>query len=135
METRELSQSERRLTHSIIGAALTVHREFGPGLLESAYEECLAYELGERGLFFERQAERPIVFKGAKLSIAYRPDQLHVGLLLNFNEVVLAKGIKRVVLYAPSFRSNNQEMPLFLVVLRVLRVLRGRFLMGCSMKA
>ena len=130
MEMRDLNPSERKLTHSIIGAALTVHREFGPGLLESAYEECLAYELGERGLSFERQAERPIVFKGVKLSIAYRPDliiertvvvelktverfipvhtaqlltylrleKLHVGLLLNFNEVVLASGIKRVVL-------------------------------------
>jgi GxxExxY protein len=130
METRDLSPLERKLTHSIIGAALIVHREFGPGLLESAYEECLAYELGERGLSFERQAERPIVFRGIKLSVAYRPDLvvektivvelktverfipvhtaqlltylklegLRVGLLLNFNSVVLANGIKRVVL-------------------------------------
>jgi len=130
MESRDLSPSKRKLTHSIIGAVLTLHREFGPGLLESAYEECLAYELGERGLSFERQAERPIVFRGIKLSIAYRPDLvvertvvvelktverfipvhtaqlltylklegLHVGLLLNFNSVVLASGIKRVVL-------------------------------------
>jgi GxxExxY protein len=81
METRDLNSAEARLTHSIIGAALTVHREFGPGLLESAYEECLAYELGERGHLFERQPERPVYTEAS-----------------NFNSVVLARGIKRVVL-------------------------------------
>ncbi len=83
METRDLSPLERKLTHSIIGSALTVHREFGPGLLESAYEECLAYELGERGLSFERQAERPIVFKASN-------SRLHIAQISSLNGRLLS---------------------------------------------
>ena len=126
----DLNPEEQEITHSIIGAALEIHRALGPGLLESAYEECLAYELVERGLAIERQPGRPLQYKRVRLSVAYRPDLvvertvvvelktverfnpvhtaqlltylhlegLHVGLLLNFNSVVLASGIKRVVL-------------------------------------
>jgi GxxExxY protein len=61
-------------THTIIGACIEVHRHLGPGLLESAYEECLAYEMSQRGLRFERQVAVPLVFKGLRLERAYQPD-------------------------------------------------------------
>jgi GxxExxY protein len=54
---------EEDLTERIIGAAIEVHRGLGPGLLESAYEECLCYELGLRDLNYERQVELPILYK------------------------------------------------------------------------
>src|SRR6266536_5737119 len=65
---------EEQLTEAIIGAAIEVHRELGPGLLESAYEECFCYELCLRGLNFERQVELPVAYKGLKLDCGYRLD-------------------------------------------------------------
>jgi len=65
---------EEQLTKAIIGAAIEVHRELGPGLLESAYEECFCYELHLRGLNFERQVELPVAYKGLKLDCGYRLD-------------------------------------------------------------
>ncbi len=62
------------LTGKIIGCAIEVHRILGPGLLESAYEECLAYELRKAGLSFERQNSLPIVYKEIKLDHGYRLD-------------------------------------------------------------
>ncbi|HYV07414.1 MAG TPA: GxxExxY protein, partial [Blastocatellia bacterium] len=53
-----------QLTHEIIGAAMEVHRALGPGLLESAYEECLSHELAIRGIPFERQRDMPLEYKG-----------------------------------------------------------------------
>jgi GxxExxY protein len=64
------------LTHAVIGAAIEVHRSLGPGLLESAYEACLAYELSLRGLQAERQIELPIHYKGQPINAAYRIDLL-----------------------------------------------------------
>jgi len=64
------------LTDAVIGAAIEVHRELGPGLLESVYEECLCYELQERGIAFRRQLELPIVYKGRRLDFGYRLDML-----------------------------------------------------------
>jgi len=64
------------ITHKIIGAAIEVHRQLGPGLLESAYEECLARELSIRGIRFERQKPIPVVYKGIKLECGYRIDLL-----------------------------------------------------------
>ena len=66
-------------THEIIGAALEVHRLLGPGLLESAYEECLAHELSIRKLEFRRQVPVPVVYKGVKLECGYRIDILLAG--------------------------------------------------------
>ena len=60
----------------IIGAAIEVHRLLGPGLLESAYEECLAYELVENGLYVERQKAVAVVYKEVKLDYGYRIDIL-----------------------------------------------------------
>jgi len=67
------------LTHAIIGAAIEVHRALGPGLLESAYEECLARELTLRKLAFERQKPVPVVYKDVKLECGYRMDFLVEG--------------------------------------------------------
>ena len=63
-----------QLTEQIIGAAIEVHREKGPGLLESAYEGCLAHELGLRGLQVARQVPVPLVYKGITIDIAFRAD-------------------------------------------------------------
>ena len=71
--------TDRELTHAIIGAAIEVHRQLGPGLLESAYEECLARELTIRSVSFERQKALPVVYKGVKLDCGYRLDLLAEG--------------------------------------------------------
>ena len=63
-----------KLTGEIIGGAIDVHRALGPGLLESAYEECLCYELQLRGLPFTRQRSLPLDYKGVKLDCSYRVD-------------------------------------------------------------
>lgn len=63
-----------RLTEQVIGAAIEVHRLLGPGLLESAYEECLAHELSLRKLAFERQKPLPVQYKGVRLDCGYRLD-------------------------------------------------------------
>ena len=65
---------ETQITERIIGAAIEVHRNLGPGLLESAYEECLCYELSQMGLSFQRQVAIPIAYKGIKLDCGYRAD-------------------------------------------------------------
>jgi len=62
------------ITERIIGAAIEVHRHLGPGLLESAYEECLCYELNQLGLKFQRQVHLPIHYKGIQLQSAHRMD-------------------------------------------------------------
>ena len=62
------------LSNEIIGAALEVHRALGPGLLESAYEMCLAHELAARGLRFERQRAIPLVYKGEPIEVGFRAD-------------------------------------------------------------
>jgi len=118
-----------QLSNKIIGAAIEVHKAIGPGLLESAYEECLCHELNLRGIFYERQRPLPLEFKGKKLDCTYRLDVvvekqvilelksceriepiheaqlltylklsgLHLGLILNFNVIVMRDGIKRIV--------------------------------------
>jgi GxxExxY protein len=64
------------LSDQVIGAAIEVHRALGPGLLESAYGHCLAYELGSGGIPFRRQVAVPVVYKGIELDCAYRVDLL-----------------------------------------------------------
>ena len=117
------------LTEKIIGAAIEVHRHVGPGLLESAYEECLCSELNRTGLQFKRQVHLPVEYKGLHLDCAYKMDLVvedvviveikaidvllpihkaqlltylrasgkQVGLLINFNVVLLKDGIQRLV--------------------------------------
>ena len=62
------------LTEKIIGAGIEVHRELGPGLLESAYEECLCHELHLRNLSFRRQVPLPVNYKNTRLDCGYRVD-------------------------------------------------------------
>lgn len=116
-----------KITEIIIGCAIEVHRNLGPGLLESTYEECLVYELEIAGLSCERQKPLPIIYKSIELNCGYRIDLLvenkvvvelktvdcfnsvheaqiltymklaekEVGLLINFNVVLLKNGVKR----------------------------------------
>ena len=118
------------LSHKVIGCALEVHKQLGPGLLESTYEQCLARELSDAAIAFELQKSMPVEYKGLWLGCGYRIDVLvegqiilelksvekllpiheaqlltymklarvKIGLLINFNESLLAKGIKRRVL-------------------------------------
>jgi GxxExxY protein len=65
---------EESVTEAIIGAAIEVHRELGPGLLESAYEECLCHELQLRNVSIRRQVELPLTYRGLKLDCGYRLD-------------------------------------------------------------
>ena len=62
------------ITRRIIGAAIEVHKHLGPGLLESAYESCLSFELTERGLAFERQKSLPVKYKNVQLDCGYKLD-------------------------------------------------------------
>ncbi|MGB6065711.1 MAG: GxxExxY protein [Desulfomonilaceae bacterium] len=71
-----------KTTEAIIGAAIEVHRELGPGLLESTFETCLAYELAERGLKFERQKILPVEYRGIHLDCGYRIDLLVENLVI-----------------------------------------------------
>ena len=120
---------ENEISSKVIGAAITIHKELGPGLLESTYEICLAYELREMGLTVKQQQALPVVYKNVKLDAGYRIDLLienkviveiksvealadihtaqlltylklkdvKLGLLINFNEVLLKNGIKRIL--------------------------------------
>jgi GxxExxY protein len=120
---------EDELSYEIIGAAIEVHRHLGPGLLESAYEESLCYELHSRQIAFKRQVALPVNYKGVKLDCGYRLDivveekvilelkaiekvlpihdaqlltylklaNVKLGLLINFNNTIMKKGIKRIV--------------------------------------
>ncbi|NIO80075.1 MAG: GxxExxY protein [Candidatus Aminicenantes bacterium] len=64
------------LSKKVIGSALEVHKELGPGLLESVYQKCLAFELREAGIRFEMEKEIPILYKGLDISCNYKIDLL-----------------------------------------------------------
>jgi GxxExxY protein len=78
-------------TEQIIASAIEVHRALGPGLLESAYEACLVYELTQRGLYFQRQSPLPVVYKDVVIDCGYRLD-----LLVDRQIVVELKAIDRI---------------------------------------
>ena len=65
---------ENELSEIIIGCAINVHRALGPGLLESAYEECLFFELSKTGLLIEKQKPLPLIYQDVKLECGYRVD-------------------------------------------------------------
>lgn len=79
-------------TREIIAAALEVHRHLGPGLLESAYEECLCHEFEIRGISYARQMPLPIVYKNRKLDCGYRLD-----VVVNDNILLELKSIERLL--------------------------------------
>ena len=119
---------EDLITQKIIGCAIEVHKNLGPGLLESSYECCLHYELKKAGLPVKSQVKLPIVYKDIKIDAGYRLDILiperliielkavekllpihtaqlitylkltgiQTGLLINFNQIKLLEGLKRV---------------------------------------
>lgn len=74
--------TENDLAFKVIGAAIEVHKRLGPGLLESAYQECLAFELKKGGLKVEKEVPRPIVYKEIQLNHGYRIDLLIEDLLV-----------------------------------------------------
>jgi len=71
-----------KMTGTIIGSAIEVHKHLGPGLLESAYEECMVYELSNKGLYVERQKAVPVVYKEIQLDYGYRLDLLVEGTVI-----------------------------------------------------
>ena len=81
-ETEALRKHLNELSGKVIGACIEIHRELGPGLLESAYEECLAYELTKAGLRFERQRALPVRYKEVQLDCGYRLDFVVEGALI-----------------------------------------------------
>ena len=83
---------DEELTEAIIGAAIEVHRELGPGLLESAYEECLCFELCERGHKVDRQVPMGLTYKGIELECGYRLD-----LLVDDKVLVELKAIEKIL--------------------------------------
>lgn len=121
--------NENELSKIVVDCIFKVHRNIGPGLLESAYEECLFYELSKTGLLVERQKPLPLFYETIKMEIGYRLDFLienklvievkavealndvhkaqvitylklsgcKLGLLVNFNVVLIKDGIKRIV--------------------------------------
>ena len=87
-DTKTTKEEANRLSHEVIGAAIEVHRALGPGLLESAYEECLAHELTLRRIGFERQVPLPIRYKGVHLDCGYRMDMvIQRGLVLELKAI------------------------------------------------
>jgi GxxExxY protein len=98
--------TENELSNKIIGCALKVHRALGPGLLESAYEECLYYELMKDELTVERQKPLPLVYEEVKLECGYRVDLLVGGKVIievksvdGINDVHLAQVLTYLRLY------------------------------------
>jgi len=91
---REVDRADRlnQITEQIIGAAIAVHAALGPGLLESAYEACLEYELVRVGLAVERQVPLPVVYRGVRLDCGYRLD-----LLVERSVVVEVKAVSELV--------------------------------------
>jgi len=82
------------LSNRVIGCALTVHRELGPGLLESTYEQCLAHELKLNGIVFKLQYPLPVEYKGVRLECGYRVDLfIEEKLIIELKCVEQIKGI------------------------------------------
>jgi GxxExxY protein len=80
-----------QVTHAIIGAAMKVHSALGPGLLESAYEACLAHELRKSGLKVEPQVELPVIYDGVRIDLGYRID-----LIVNDVVIVELKCVEKI---------------------------------------
>lgn len=122
--------NENEIAKEVVDAAIKIHKTLGPGLLEKAYEECLAFELRKRGLKVDQQKGLPLIYYEVSMNLGYRVDMLvenklvveiksvralqdidiaqvltylrlsgcKLGLLINFNVVLLKNGIKRLIL-------------------------------------
>jgi len=86
-----MGEKLNQLSEAIIGAAIAVHRELGPGLLESAYEACLEYELLDRGYVVERQKALPVVYRGVNVDCGFRLD-----LLIESSVIIELKAVERL---------------------------------------
>ncbi len=111
--------TENELATLIVDAALSVHRELGPGLFESTYEACMVYELKSKGVDVEVQNELPIIYKGAKLETAYRID-----LLVGGKVIVELKSVSEI---------SDQHMAQIITYLRHSQVKLG-FLINFNVK-
>ena len=89
---REIENEKDPRTAAIIGAAIEVHRQLGPGLLESAYEQCLCHELHLRGLPFKCQVNLPVSYKGLQLDCGYKID-----VIVNDEVIVELKSVERIL--------------------------------------
>jgi GxxExxY protein len=121
--------NENELANSIIGIAIDVHKVLGPGLLESAYKECMYYKIKQAGYIVVKEKPMPLIFEKIQLECGYRIDllvehklvleiksvealnyihlaqtltylklgEIKLGLLINFNSVLLKNGIKRII--------------------------------------
>jgi len=89
---REIENQQGPRTAAIIGAAIEVHRQLGPGLLESAYEQCLCHELHLRGLPFRCQIDLPVSYKGMQLDCGYKID-----LIVNDEAIVELKSVEKIL--------------------------------------
>ena len=121
--------TENEISNKVIGLSIEVHSVLGPGLLESAYKECLDYKIRKAGLLVEKEKPMPLIFEEVKLECGYRIDLLvenklvieiksieamndvhlaqtltymklgnyKLGLLINFNELMLKDGITRII--------------------------------------
>ena len=131
-----------RLARTAVDAAFSVHTELGPGLLESAYEDCFVHELQLRGLTFTRQVLVPLNYKGVLISTAFRADviieskllieikaieqplpihkaqvitylkllKMPLGLMMNFNELLIRDGITRVLNFPKSLPKHEKRV-------------------------
>lgn len=75
-EFTKIPEDLEEISYAVIGLAIEVHRQLGPGLLESAYQECLYYEIKNAGLVVEKEIALPVIYKGLKLEQGYRIDLL-----------------------------------------------------------
>jgi GxxExxY protein len=89
---REIEVEINKLTGEVIGAAIEVHKALGPGLLESAYEECLCRELDLRNISYERQKALPVEYKGVRLDCGYRLD-----VVVEQNLIVALKAVESLM--------------------------------------
>jgi GxxExxY protein len=89
---REIENQQDPRTAAIIGAAIEVHRQLGPGLLEPAYEQCLCHELHLRGLPFKCQVDLPVSYKGLQLDCGYKID-----LIVNDEAIVELKSVEKIL--------------------------------------
>ena|SRR5699024_6636100 len=83
--------TENEIATKILGCALEVHKTLGPGLLESAYQECLYYKLGKEGFYVEKEKPMPLIFEEVKLECGYRID-----LLVENKVVIEIKSIEKL---------------------------------------
>lgn len=116
--------NENEITEKIIGCAIKVHKNLGPGLLESAYQECLFYELKKEGLNVEKEKALPLVYEEVKLDCGYRLDLLVENKIIveiksvdTLNEIHLAQ----VLTY---LKINNSKIGL-LINFNVLQLVKG----------